>query len=68
MTERVRKPIPKVEKKEADELAQQDAEKQASEATAADLTATEELLDEIDALLEENAEEFVLNYRQKGGE
>jgi prokaryotic ubiquitin-like protein Pup len=28
----------------------------------------DELLDEIDAVLEENAEEFVRNYVQKGGE
>jgi prokaryotic ubiquitin-like protein Pup len=30
--------------------------------------ATDELLDEIDALLEVNAEEFVASYIQKGGE
>jgi ubiquitin-like protein Pup len=29
---------------------------------------TDELLDAIDALLEENAEEFVQNYIQKGGQ
>jgi len=29
---------------------------------------TDELLDEIDALLEENAQEFVQNYIQKGGQ
>ena len=28
----------------------------------------DELLDEIDSVLEENAEEFVKNYVQKGGE
>jgi ubiquitin-like protein Pup len=28
----------------------------------------DKLLDEIDAVLEENAEEFVKNYVQKGGE
>ena len=28
----------------------------------------DDLLDEIDAVLEENAEEFVKNYVQKGGE
>lgn len=28
----------------------------------------DDLLDEIDGVLEENAEEFVRNYRQKGGE
>lgn len=53
---------------EAKALAEADAEKQAAEAKAADLQATDELLDEIDALLEENAEEFVKGYVQKGGE
>ncbi len=33
-----------------------------------DLTATDDLLDEIDGLLEDNAEEFVRSYVQKGGE
>lgn len=28
----------------------------------------DDMLDEIDAVLEKNAEEFVRNYRQKGGE
>jgi ubiquitin-like protein Pup len=32
------------------------------------MTATDDLLDEIDAVLEENAEEFVRGYIQKGGE
>jgi ubiquitin-like protein Pup len=35
---------------------------------AADLSATDDLLDEIDAILEENAEEFVAGYIQKGGQ
>lgn len=35
---------------------------------AAILNETDELMDEIDALLEENAEEFVRGYVQKGGE
>lgn len=30
--------------------------------------AIDEMLDEIDAVLEENAEEFIRNYVQKGGE
>lgn len=34
----------------------------------ADLSATDDLLDEIDAVLEENAFEFVRDYVQKGGE
>lgn len=33
-----------------------------------DLSDLDALLDEIDAVLEENAEEFVKNYVQKGGE
>lgn len=33
-----------------------------------DLEALDDLLDEIDEVLEENAEEFVKNYVQKGGE
>lgn len=35
---------------------------------AADLSETDELLNEIDSVLEENAEEFVAAYIQKGGE
>ncbi len=39
------------------------------EVTASQTTeAIDELLDEIDSVLEENAEEFVKNYVQKGGE
>lgn len=33
-----------------------------------DLSALDDLLDEIDGVLEENAQEFVSNYIQKGGE
>ena len=36
--------------------------------TETDLEALDDLLDEIDEVLEENAEEFVKNYVQKGGE
>ena len=32
------------------------------------VTQIDDLLDEIDSVLEENAEEFVKNYVQKGGE
>ncbi len=39
-----------------------------SEAEATDLDDVDELLDEIDAVLEENAEDFVRNYVQKGGQ
>ena len=37
-------------------------------AKAADTTATDSLLDEIDDILEVNAEEFVKSYVQKGGQ
>jgi len=41
----------------------------ASAAAAEELTEKiDDLLDEIDSVLEENAEEFVKNYVQKGGE
>ncbi len=37
-------------------------------AEAVDTSDVDELLDEIDEVLEENAEEFVKNYVQKGGQ
>jgi ubiquitin-like protein Pup len=37
-------------------------------AEAVDTSEVDDLLDEIDDVLEENAEEFVKNYVQKGGE
>lgn len=37
-------------------------------ASRADLSITDDLLDEIDSVLEENAEEFVNSYRQRGGQ
>lgn len=37
-------------------------------AEAKDTEAVDKLLDEIDAVLEENAEEFVRSYVQKGGQ
>ena len=59
-----------VSEREAREMAEDDAEVQASQdAEAAELLDdTDALLDEIDDLLEVNAEEFVRNYIQKGGE
>ncbi|MEX2279386.1 MAG: ubiquitin-like protein Pup [Acidimicrobiia bacterium] len=50
---------PETEEEEADETVE------LSESEAADI---DDLLDEIDSVLEENAEEFVKNYVQKGGE
>jgi ubiquitin-like protein Pup len=43
-------------------------EETASPRSEADDQKLDELLDEIDSVLEENAEEFVKNYIQKGGE
>jgi len=56
--------------------ARRSTEEAAVEADAVDVDAaaresveiTDELLDEIDSVLEENAEEMVKNYVQKGGE
>ena len=50
---------PETEDEELDEALE------ASETEAADI---DDLLDEIDTVLEENAEEFVKNYVQKGGQ
>jgi ubiquitin-like protein Pup len=61
---------PTVDKKHEQEQLDQSAvkavgEKATGEALKADL---DELLDDIDEVLEENADEFVRNYIQKGGE
>ena len=45
-----------------------DEQDAASVESETDLEALDDLLDEIDEVLEENAEEFVKNYVQKGGE
>ena len=55
--EQTRKPKPK-----------KDEEAAPAEQKAADTTEVDELLDEIDEVLEANAEEFVRSYIQKGGE
>lgn len=44
------------------------AEAAAATAEQRDTSDIDDLLDEIDAVLEENAEEFVKSYIQKGGE
>jgi ubiquitin-like protein Pup len=54
-------------KRSSDETSE-DVEVEVDEATEADLGAVDDLLDEIDSVLEENAEEFVKNYVQKGGQ
>ena len=55
-------------RKRSTEQTSQDVEVEASETAEADLSEVDDLLDEIDSVLEENAEEFVKNYVQKGGE
>ena len=58
--ERKQKPAPKAREAETTEV---DAPKAQGEKIKEEL---DELLDEIDSVLEENAEEFVRNYVQKG--
>ena len=48
------------------DAAEETSDKQVAEAV--DTSDVDDLLDEIDEVLEENAEEFVKNYVQKGGE
>ena len=55
-------------RKRSTEQTSEDVEVEVDEAAEADLGEVDDLLDEIDAVLEENAEEFVKNYVQKGGE
>ena len=43
-------------------------ESQETPSVSADTAEVDDLLDEIDTVLEENAEEFVRNYVQKGGQ
>jgi ubiquitin-like protein Pup len=58
MPEQTRKPKPKREEESA-------VEEDAAESKTTDV---DELLDEIDEVLEVNAEEFVRSYVQKGGQ
>ncbi|MGH9039604.1 MAG: ubiquitin-like protein Pup [Acidimicrobiia bacterium] len=60
--ERKQKPAPKERETETTEV---DAPKVQGEKIKEEL---DDLLDEIDSVLEENAEEFVRNYVQKGGQ
>jgi len=64
MAEQERKKPPQRHTDEADEADEAAAGRSGRE-TAEKI---DELLEEIDAVLEENAEEFVKNYVQKGGE
>ena len=57
----------KARRRSAEQTSEQ-VEAEVAETTEADLSEVDDLLDEIDSVLEENAEEFVKNYVQKGGE
>lgn len=64
-----KKPKKKTEEElrpEMEQLAAEDAAR--GERPPVDLEDLDEFLDEVDALLEENAEQFVANYRQQGGQ
>jgi prokaryotic ubiquitin-like protein Pup len=60
MSEQTRKPRPKQDEKDSAGEKQVSSDSRAKE--------TDDLLDEIDEVLEDNAEEFVRSYVQKGGE
>lgn len=64
MAERVRKVLQKTDKQEtpSEDLVGK------GETDRATVAAIDEVLDDIDAVLQENAEEFVKAYVQKGGE
>lgn len=51
-----------------DDAENNDAPQQDSGTQQVNVTGTDDLLDEIDGLLETNAEEFVRSYVQKGGQ
>ena len=61
--ERKQKPAPKEREEEIDDVAPVETEK--AEKLKGDI---DDLLDEIDSVLEDNAEDFVRNYVQKGGQ
>jgi ubiquitin-like protein Pup len=60
MAEQTRKPRPKQDQTESRTSEEQSAEAKTQE--------VDDLLDEIDEVLEDNAEEFVRSYVQKGGQ
>jgi prokaryotic ubiquitin-like protein Pup len=62
--ERKQKPAPKERAEEIAEVAAP-AENEKAEKLKGDI---DDLLDEIDSVLEDNAEDFVRNYVQKGGQ
>jgi ubiquitin-like protein Pup len=54
--------------KEKSKSSAAESEVEPVEAKTVDTSETDDLLDEIDGVLEENAQAFVENYVQKGGE
>lgn len=69
MAEQIRKPKPQESKQSLEQLAEDDAAVAEAQAKpAADTSDLDDLLDEIDSVLEENAQEFVAGYIQKGGQ
>lgn len=64
MAERIQKPKQTTDRHD-DSVAEQSSASEASSKLRAEL---DDLLDEIDDVLESNAEEFVKSYIQKGGE
>jgi prokaryotic ubiquitin-like protein Pup len=55
-------------RRDDDEVAERHSDAESSGNAAALVDEIDEILDEIDAVLEKNAEEFVKSYVQKGGE
>ena len=65
MAERERKQKPAPEKRDEETVEEMPATSERGEKLKEDI---DDLLDEIDSVLEDNAEEFVRSYVQKGGE
>lgn len=66
MAEQEQKKKPTVSKTDADELAAEDAARQPAKADTAIVDETDDLLDEIDSILEEQS--VLVNYKQRGGQ
>ena len=65
MAERERKQKPAPQKRDEEVVEELPAQSESGEKLKEEL---DDLLDEIDSVLEDNAEEFVRNYIQKGGQ
>lgn len=55
-------------RRDDEEVVERESDVRASESGTALVDEIDDILDEIDAVLEKNAEEFVKSYVQKGGE